>query len=235
MTADTFSAALVLHSVLGSSSSSSSNSKSKINAEEHLLQALATWGLHYLKILRLLLMVLLVFGKAFISQYLFVQFQHFFLVSFSLCIAYWPGVLCSIHICLGRVYLHVESGKVMHVLEAIAYTMLHLYMLVLRVWLCHTSYMHLQMVMPIYTFIVDFFPCISNYQSGISNCECRREVFKCRLVICTMWLVRFEVFTLVCTEGAVSASGIWHFHRMTYLTRYITIKSMQIWWHFCTA
>jgi len=205
-----------------------SNSKSKVNVEEHLPQALATWGLHYLKILCLLLIVLVVFGKTFISQDLFVQFQHFFLVSFSLCIAYWPGVLCSIHICLGCVYLHIESAEFMHIMEGIAYTMFHLYMFVLGVWLCHTPYMHFQMVMSKYTFIVDFFPCISKYQSGISHGECHQEVFKCHLVVCTTWLVRSEVFSLVCTEGAVSASGIWHFHQMTYLTWHITIKNKLI-------
>jgi hypothetical protein len=39
MAVDKFSAAVVLHSVLGSSSS---NSKSKVDVEEHLPQALAT-------------------------------------------------------------------------------------------------------------------------------------------------------------------------------------------------
>ena len=59
----------------------------------------------------------------------------------------------------------------------IAYVMLHLYMLVLRVWLCHTPFMHLQRVMLIYTFIACFFSCISNYQTGISNREYCWEVF----------------------------------------------------------
>jgi len=70
-------------------------------------------------------------------------------------------------------------------MEGLTYATLHLYMLVLRVWLCHSPYMHLQSVMPIYTFIADFFPCFSNYQSGIPKGEYCGEVFECHLVICT--------------------------------------------------
>jgi len=70
MTTDTFSAIVVVRSVSGSLSSC--NCKSKFNVVEHLHQALATLGMQYLKILPLLLMLLVVFGKAFISQDLFV-------------------------------------------------------------------------------------------------------------------------------------------------------------------